>query len=215
MIRAVVSDFGGVLTAPLMLAFAQFQQDTGAAPEHFGQALARAAAANGGRNPLFELEVGAISEAEFLGVLERELGTLLGRPVELHGFGERYLGAVPSNDELFAYFRQLHDEGVRLAVCTNNVREWEPFWRTKLPIDEIFETVVDSGFVGVRKPDPRIYAIVLERLGLPAPECAFVDDIAVNVDTARGLGFTGVHFVDTERTIAELDASLERGPSRT
>jgi putative hydrolase of the HAD superfamily len=214
-IRAVVSDFGGVLTAPLMLAFAQFQEDTGAAPEHFGQALARAAAANGGRNPLFELEVGAISEAEFLEPLSHELSGLLGRPVELHGFGERYLGGVPSNDELFAYFRQLHDDGVRLAVCTNNVREWEPFWRTKLPIDEIFEAVVDSGFVGVRKPDPAIYAIVLERLGLPAEECAFVDDIAVNVEAARELGFAGVHFVSTEQAIAELDALLDRAGNKS
>lgn len=210
MIRAVVSDFGGVLTAPLMLAFARLQDDTGATPEMFGAALARAAAADGGRNPLFELEVGAITEGQFLAVMERELGELVGRPVSLHGFGERYLNAVPSNDELFAYYRVLHDSGVRLAVCTNNVREWEPFWRTKLPIDEIFETVVDSGFVGVRKPDPAIYAIVLERLGLPAAECAFVDDIAVNVNASRELGFAGVHFTGTEQAIAELDLLLGR-----
>ena len=210
MIRAVVSDFGGVLTAPLMLGFARFQEDTGATPAMFGAALARAAAADGGRNPLFELEVGAINEADFLGALERELGALLERPVSLHGFGERYLGSVPSNDELFAYFRELHDAGVRLAICTNNVREWEPIWRTKLPIDEIFETVVDSAFVGVRKPDPAIYALVLERLGLPAEECAFVDDIAVNVGAARELGFAGVHFTDTAQAIAELDALLGR-----
>jgi putative hydrolase of the HAD superfamily len=117
---------------------------------------------------------------------------------------------VPSNDELFAYYRELHDAGIRLAICTNNVREWEPIWRTKLPIDEIFETVVDSGFVGVRKPDPPIYALVLERLGLPAAECAFVDDIAVNVSAANELGFAGVHFTDTAETIAALDALLGR-----
>ncbi len=213
MIRAVVSDFGGVLTAPLMLAFARLQEDTGASPEMFGAALFRAAAADGGRNPLFELEVGAIPEAEFTGTLERELGVLLERPVSLHGFGERYLGALAPNDELFAYYRELHGSGTRLAICTNNVREWEPHWRPLLPIDEIFETVVDSGFVGVRKPDPAIYAIVLERLGLPAAECAFVDDIAVNVHAAIELGFAGVHFTGTAQAIAELDLLLGRETS--
>jgi putative hydrolase of the HAD superfamily len=205
-IRAVVSDFGGVLTAPLMEGFARFQADTGVAPEAFGAALARATDANGGRNPLFELEVGAIGEDEFLAALERELETGLGRPVALHGFGERYMNALDANDELFARYRALHADGLRFALLTNNVREWEPYWRAKLPIDDIFETVVDSAFVGVRKPDPAIYAIVLERLGLAAEECAFVDDIAVNVEAARALGFAVVHFRDTPQAIAELDA---------
>ena len=55
-----------------------------------------------------------------------------------------------------------------MAMLTNNVREWEPLWRTMLPVDEIFETVVDSAFVGYRKPEPQIYEITLERLGLSA-----------------------------------------------
>ena len=203
MIRAVVSDFGGVLTAPLMHGFARVQEDTGVPPEAFGAALVRATATDG-RNPLFELEVGAISEGEFLATLERELEAALGRPVVLHGFGERYMAALDANDALFAHYRTLHARGIRFAMLTNNVREWEPLWRTKLPVDEIFETVVDSAFVGLRKPDPAIYAIVLERLGLPAAACAFVDDIAVNVDAARALGFAAVHFRDTAQAIGEL-----------
>jgi putative hydrolase of the HAD superfamily len=210
-IEAVVSDFGGVLTSPLLQGFARIQADTDVPPEEFGRALARATEADG-RNPLFELEVGAISEDRFLATLERELGAALGRAVELHGFGERYMAALDPNEALFAYYRELHARGVRLAMLTNNVREWEPLWRSKLPVDEIFETVVDSAFVGLRKPDPAIYAIVLERLGLPAQACAFVDDIAVNVDAARSLGFAAVHFHDTEQAITELRA-LVRGPS--
>ncbi len=93
-------------------------------------------------------------------------------------------------------------------MLTNNVREWEPRWRAKLPIDEIFETVVDSAFVGIRKPDPAIYAIVLERLGLPAEACVFVDDLEPNVDAARGLGFAVVHHLDTATTVAALDELL-------
>jgi putative hydrolase of the HAD superfamily len=176
-------------------------------PQAFGAALARATATDG-RNPLFELEVGAISEHEFLTTLERELDAGLGHAVALHGFGERYMAALDANDELFAHYLTLHARGVRLAMLTNNVREWEPLWRAKLPVDEIFETVVDSGFVGLRKPDPAIYALVLERLGLPAQACVFVDDVDVNVATARELGFAVVHFRDTGQAIAELDRLL-------
>ena len=209
MIEAVVSDFGGVLTSPLLKGFARFQADTGVPAEEFGAALARATRADNGRNPLFELEVGAITEAEFVATIERELSAALGRPVELHRFGERYMAALEPNDDLFAYYRELHAGGVRLALLTNNVREWEPLWRSKLPVDEIFETVVDSAFVGLRKPDPAIYAIVLERLGLPAASCAFVDDIAVNIEAARSLGFATVQFHGTAQTIGELRALLD------
>ena len=64
-----------------------------------------------------------------------------------------------------------------MAMLTNNVREWEPLWRPMLPVDEIFETVVDSGFVGCRKPESQIYELTLERIGAPAEACLFVDDV--------------------------------------
>jgi putative hydrolase of the HAD superfamily len=206
-IQAVVSDFGGVLTAPLFTGFQRIQDDTGVPRGAFAAAMQAATRADG-INPLYRLETGELSEQAFLARLERELAAILGREVTLHGFGERYLGALDPNDALFAHYRALHARGVRLAMLTNNVREWEPYWRTKLPIDEIFETVVDSGFVGVRKPDPRIYALVLERLSLPAEACAFVDDLERNVEAARELGFRAVHFRDTEQAIDELDALL-------
>jgi putative hydrolase of the HAD superfamily len=207
-IRAVVSDFGGVLTVPLLEGFARYKARSGVSAQVIGQAIARAKEADGGRNPLHELELGALSEGEFLAILEREAGAILERPVELARFGEDYMGGLDSNADLFAYYRGLHERGIRLAMLTNNVREWEPFWRTKLPIDEIFETVVDSGFVGIRKPDPAIYALVLERLALPAEACAFVDDLAHNVEAAEALGFAAVLHEDTARTIAALDALL-------
>jgi putative hydrolase of the HAD superfamily len=212
-IEAIVSDFGGVLTTPLSTGFLRIQDDVGVPRDAFARAM-QAATAEAGVNPLYRLETGEIPEQAFLAALERHLAELLGREVTLHGFGERYLAALDPNDELFAYYRRLHEGGVRFAMLTNNVREWEPHWRTKLPIDDIFETVVDSAFVGFRKPDPRIYAIALERLGLPAEACAFVDDLERNVAAARELGFHGVEFRDTAQAIAELDALLGRAAPR-
>ena len=92
----------------------------------------------------------------------------LGRPVELDGFGERYFANLEPNEPVIDYMRELRRRGYKLAICTNNVREWEARWRAMLPVDEIFDVVVDSAFVGSRKPEPRIYELTLEQLGVSA-----------------------------------------------
>ena len=102
--------------------------------------------------------------------------------------------------------------GHRMAMLTNNVQEWEPLWRTMLPVDEIFELVIDSGWVGYRKPERQIYEITLERLGLPATACLFVDDLEVNIEAARELGMRAVHFRDNEQATSEIRAALPQAP---
>jgi putative hydrolase of the HAD superfamily len=78
-----------------------------------------------------------------------------------------------------------------------------------LPVDEIFEVVVDSGFVGCRKPDREIYQLMLERMGGPGPEeCLFIDDTDVNCDAARELGMSAVHYRNNEQAIPEIRAVL-------
>jgi epoxide hydrolase-like predicted phosphatase len=208
-IRAVVSDFGGVLTSPLIESFAAFQDDSGIPLEELGKALAAIAA--DGPNPLFELETGRMSEAEFLRRLGGALTTQLGRPVEMHHFGRAYFQHLHPNQAMIDHMRGLRRRGYRMAICTNNVREWEEMWRAMLPVDEIFELVVDSAYVGVRKPDRRIYEIVLDRLDLPADEIVFVDDVEQNVLAARELGMHAVHFRGTDQAIAELEAVLADG----
>ena len=207
-IRAVISDFGGVLTSPLMNSFAAFQESSGVPLEALGTALAQLAARRG-VNPLFELETGRMSEAEFLGDLSRQLSAAFGRPIELDGFSETYLDALHPNPPMIDYMRGLRERRYRMAICTNNIREWELLWRAKLPVDEIFDVVVDSSVVGTRKPESRIYEITLERLGVPAGDALFLDDIEVNCDAARELGMTAVWFRDNEQAIAEMDSVLD------
>jgi putative hydrolase of the HAD superfamily len=105
----------------------------------------------------------------------------------------------------------LRGRGFRMALLTNNVKEWEPLWRAKIPaVDEIFEVVVDSGFVGMRKPDPAIYELTLKRLGdVDASECVFVDDLDVNCAAAAELGMRPVQFVAAEQAIPEVEALLD------
>jgi putative hydrolase of the HAD superfamily len=206
-VEAIISDFGGVLTSPLLDSFAAFQNSSGISLEQLGIAMA-AIAARDGANPLIELETGRMSEASFLQTLGEELTDRLGRPVELHGFGERYFDNLHPNERMIEYMRELRGRGYRMAICTNNVREWEPLWRPKLPVDEIFDVVVDSGFVGTRKPEPRIYEITLERLGIAAPAALLVDDVEVNCAAARELGLGAVRFHSTEQAVDEIEAAL-------
>jgi putative hydrolase of the HAD superfamily len=77
-----------------------------------------------------------------------------------------------------------------------------------LPVDEIFETVVDSAFVGCRKPESRIYAITLERIGVAPESCLFVDDVKVNCEGAEKAGINAVHFRDNAQAIPEIRAAL-------
>ncbi|MDQ6819354.1 MAG: HAD family phosphatase [Actinomycetota bacterium] len=206
-IQAVISDFGGVLTSPLVDSFAAVQESSGISMRAIGTAMATIAARDG-VNPLFELETGRLTEAAFLGALERELSRQVSREVRLDGFGERWFAQLHPNEPLIGLMSGLRDRGYKLAICTNNVREWEQRWRSKLPVDEIFDVVVDSAFVGFRKPEPRIYEITLERLGVPAAAALFVDDLELNCQAARELGMTSVWFRSNEQAIEEIEAAL-------
>ncbi len=206
-IEAVISDFGGVLTSALIDSFVGVLGSSGVSLEELGKAMA-AVATRGGSNPLFELETGRLSEAQFMGTLSDELSSRRGSRVELDGFGERYFRHLQPNERLIDYMRGLRERGYKLAICTNNVREWEGRWRAMLPVDEIFDVVVDSAFVGSRKPEPRIYEITLERLGTAPAETLFVDDVEINCQGARELGMTAVHFRSTEQAIEEIEAAL-------
>jgi epoxide hydrolase-like predicted phosphatase len=202
-ITTVISDFGGVLTTPLAESFAAWSSESGIQLADLGMAMA-AAAERHGESPLFQLERGELTEREFIARIEAELGH------PLDSLTKTYFEHLQRNDDAIALMTELRDRGLRMAMLTNNVREWEAQWRSMLPeIDAIFELVVDSAFVGLRKPDPKIYELTLERLGgVPADECIFVDDIDLNCAAARELGMTAVLFETTEQARAEVEAAL-------
>ncbi len=209
-IAAVISDFGGVLTSPLLHSFAAVQDETGISFEALGKAM-QAIAERDGEHPLYELEKGEISEVDFHEKIRDEFERSLGHRPELYRFSEHYFEALEPNQPMIELMREAKERGLRMALLTNNVREWEPKWRSMLPVDEIFELVVDSAFVGVRKPDPEIYELTLERLGdgIAAEQCLFVDDVEVNCEAARALGMTAVHYREPEQAIAEIRAALD------
>lgn len=206
-IKAIVCDFGGVLTTPLLASFAAIQDDIGVTAENLGMAM-RHGLAEDEEMPLFKLERGEISEDEFLDRLSDGLEAILDHRPHLHRFRHMFFDALDPNEEMLALMRELKAEGLKMALVTNNVREWEPLWRSMLPVDGIFEEIVDSAFVGCRKPEARIYELTLERIGMPAEACLFIDDLHTNVEGAEAVGMNAVHFRSNEQAIPEIRAAL-------
>jgi putative hydrolase of the HAD superfamily len=201
----LICDFGGVLTTPLQEGFLAYQEESGVSLEELGKAMGRAAEEHGD-HPLFALERGEITETEFRARIEPHLED----GFDLARLRTLYFERLSPNMPMVEFVRELRRRGVRAALLTNNVREWEPLWRSKLPeVDELFEVIVDSAFVGLRKPDPAIFELTLERLGGVAPQrCVFLDDLDVNCEAARALGMAAVRFESAEQAIAEVESAL-------
>ena len=207
-VEAVISDFGG---RPHLAAGRVRSRPSRTHPASRWRSSARRWSRSAhacGVNPLFELETGRLSEADFLTQIGVQLTEQLGRTVDMDGFGERYFAHLHPNEPMIGYMRELRGRGYRLAICTNNVREWEQRWRAMLPVDEIFDVVVDSAFVGTRKPEPRIYELTLEALGVDPGAALLIDDIEANCTGARELGIQAVWFQSAEQAIADTEAAL-------
>ena len=150
-------------------------------------------------HPLYALERGEITETEFMQRTSDELPD----GVELSELGQGYFTRLERNEPMLEFLAELRGRGLRLALCTNNVREWEPMWRPMMPRDR--RAVRVGGGLGIRralrKPEPEIYGIVLERLGLPGTECVFIDDVEDNCIAAAEAGMHPVHFRDAQQAI--------------
>ena len=211
MSQALISDFGGVLTSPLIEGFLAYQDESGISMEELGKAMGRVEDARG-EHQLYQLERGEISEGEFSALVQSELE----HELDFERLRTLYFEHLHPNRPMIDYVRELRGRGLRTALLTNNVREWEPRWRAKLPeLDEIFEVVVDSAFVGMRKPERGIYELTLERLGgVDARDCVFVDDLEHNCAAARELGMRAVRFESAEQAIPEIEYALQRKKRR-
>jgi putative hydrolase of the HAD superfamily len=208
MITALICDFGGVLTSPLEDGFRAYEQASGVSMEQLGAAMGRAMEEHG-EHPLFALERGEISAREF----GEQLAAHLDDGFDLDHLTELYFERLQPNGPMIDFVKELRAAGMRTALCTNNVREWEARWRSMLPeLEEVFEIVVDSAFVGSRKPERRIYELTVERLGdgLRYEDCLFVDDFEHNCEAARQLGMSAVRFEDNRQAIGAIKGILSK-----
>ena len=101
--------------------------------------------------------------------------------------------AFELNDDMVAFIHDLRSAHIPTAILTNNVREFRQWWWPLLNFDELFTSIVDSHEVGMRKPNPAIYQLTLDRLGVEATRAAFLDDLHANVVAASAVGLHGIH----------------------
>jgi putative hydrolase of the HAD superfamily len=158
-------------------------------------------------HPWHRVERGELAITEWLTEVG-ELGKAQGVEIDLTPL-QSLLGDLTVHDLVIDRIRALRDQGYRVGLVTNNVREGSAAWRAKIPVDELFEVVVDSCEVGVRKPNPAIFHLALERLGVTDPSTAvFIDDTPGNVEGAKRAGLQALLFEDEASCLAALDALL-------
>jgi epoxide hydrolase-like predicted phosphatase len=211
---AVLFDFGGVFTPSPFLAAERLGGALGAEPGRLLE-LVFGPYQEDTDHPWHRLERGEIGldqarrEILALGASER----VEADPYRVFALLAQGGGSRDARPEWVACVRELRAEGYRTALVTNNAREFRATWTRMLPVPELFDAVIDSSEVGVRKPNPAIFHLALERVGGVAPARAvFVDDFAGNVSAAAALGIRGVLVgEDAAAALAELRALVRGG----
>jgi epoxide hydrolase-like predicted phosphatase len=158
------------------------------------------------------LEVGELTLDDWFAGVQDRAPHVLGTEIDMDAY-LRFMVEMPIGVHwpIVHRARALKADGVPIALLTNNVAEWGDNWRSTFPVDELFEIVVDSSAVKLRKPDPAIFLLTCERIGVPPDACAFLDDNTDNVAAARALGMETVQVgEDPFVAVAELDEILAR-----
>jgi epoxide hydrolase-like predicted phosphatase len=136
------------------------------------------------------------------------VGEALGiQPVDMPSFLEQYWSADDVNWRLLDYIRSLHPR-YKVGLLSNAWDDLRQTMHNRWNIDVLFDELIISAEVGMVKPDPRIFHMTIERLGVKPGEAIFIDDILVNVEAARNAGLIAIQFVDTEQTLADLSTLL-------
>jgi epoxide hydrolase-like predicted phosphatase len=205
-LHGLVVDWGGVLTTDVRVAVGAWAQSEGVPVDDVRSAFQRwlgpAEAEREIANPVHLLERGELESTQFEQFLADQLATADGHAVEPAGLLRRMFAHFTRAPAMSALVWRAREAGITTGLLSNS-------WGNSYPddvFDGMFDTVVISGEVGMRKPEQRIYSYTCERLGLRPDECVFVDDLPHNVTAAVAAGMVGVHHTSYASTEAELSA---------
>ncbi|MEI6230459.1 MAG: HAD family phosphatase [Actinomycetes bacterium] len=208
-LAGLIVDWGGVLTGPMRGVVESWAQKDGidldtysaSMSGWFGEPVGQEALLN----PIHALERGEMALPDFEVMLAAEMSRRSGRTYESDGLLSRMFDNFEHAHDMNALVRRARERGIRTALLSNS-------WGNDYPRDgwdDMFDVVVISGEVGMRKPESRIYEHTLELLGMTAAQCAFVDDLPHNVAAAVNVGMVGVRHLSYEGTLAELQALFD------
>jgi putative hydrolase of the HAD superfamily len=194
--RGLLIDWGGVLTSNLFDSFRAFCDREGLEPD---AVVSRFALDRESRSLLIEFECGRVEEEEF----EPQLAAMLGVPAP--GLIDRLFAGSVADEEMLSAIERAHAAGVRTGLISNS---WGTRRYDRQLLARLFDGVVISGEIGIRKPAPEIYTMGAASIGLPPSECVFVDDLPFNLTPAAELGMATVHHTEARATIAQLERLL-------
>jgi putative hydrolase of the HAD superfamily len=189
-------DWGGVLTSDLFAAFAAFCEAEGLDPDDLKRLFREDPEA---REALVAVETGRLDETAFAVLLGQALG------VDAAGLIDRIFSRVQPDEPMLEAVRRARRAGIRTGLVSNS---WGGHRYPRELMEELFDGVVISGELGVRKPDPEIYEAGAASIDLPAEACVFVDDLPFNLKPAREAGMATVHHVSADETIPQLEELL-------
>ena len=207
-LRALLVDWGGVLTEPLQTAIAAWAKADGVPVDDYVAVIREWLGVAQGElvrdNPVAALERGEIEVPHFEDELAARLSERTGRPVQARGLLSRMFAEFTHAPAMSSLVLRVKRAGFLTGLLSNS-------WGNEYPRegwDEMFDAIVISGEVGMRKPEPEIFAHTLGLLGVRADETVFVDDLLPNVEAARALGLVAVHHASYDETVGELERLL-------
>jgi epoxide hydrolase-like predicted phosphatase len=212
-LRGVITDWGGVLTSPILATVRAWIEADDIDWKSYRTVMkswvAQAYDADGGSNPIHALERGECSAAEFERLLAAQLFRIDGGTVAAEGLLQRMFAASVRVPAMYDLIRGLRRAGLRTAMLSNS---WgcDEYPRADFP--GLFDAVVISGEVGMRKPEEGIFLYAAQAVGLAPAECVFIDDMEANVAAAVGCGMTGLLHTEAQSTAAALQ-DLLGGPA--
>jgi len=202
--RGLLLDYGGVMTTSMGRAFAAFALESGVDPERFKSVIEQAYGGGDGAaaGMVAGLERGTVELDEFERWLADELSPGAARPVRASGLRQRIFAGMEADPEMTAAVAAARAAGIRTGLVSNS---WGQSGYERDRFGELFDAVVISAEVGLRKPDPEIYLLAAERIGVPPAGCVFVDDLLHNADGAKAVGMEGIVHRSAEFTIPRLE----------
>ncbi|MCE5991367.1 HAD family phosphatase [Pseudomonas sp. 5FOS] len=213
--QAIWFDFGGVLSPSIAELYRVYEGKTGINRQQMEAAMHEVARPLGVQFQA-PIELALMTQVEWGQAMSAALRKLypgidLSR-CDFDNHGEQWFADHEVNPHMFELFHEVKAAGVKAAILTNNTVEWETSWRRMVGLDDVTDGIIDSCKVGLRKPDPRIFALAARELGVDDHGCVLIDDVEENCEAARAAGWQAIHFQDSLEVCDAVRALLY--PSR-
>lgn len=203
MMNGLIVDWGGVLTMPIHTAIDSWLKATGVDGDHYGAVLRRWVEPLPGEvSPVHRLERGELAVEDFEHLLSEALAQEGSTVVAQGLIGQMFADLAIYEDSMTSLVTRAHAAGIRTALLSNS---WSNDY-DRSDWHEMFDVVVISGEVGMRKPERQIFELALDHIGLPAAECVFIDDVPNNIAAAGQAGLVGIVHRTFDQTAKQLEA---------